>query len=89
LRRLAAKFEKYFVGTGKATERVSGWVVIASLGVVALAGVTLRVDGPSTPTRAERQIARRIEHVRRVERWRREVELKLREAPESAPFEER
>jgi hypothetical protein len=89
LRRRAAKVEKCSVGTGKATERVSVWVVIASLGVVALAGVTLRVERPSAPTRAERQIARRIEHVRRVERWRREVELKLREAPESTALETR
>ncbi len=70
-------------GTG--TERVSAWVVVASLGVVALAGVTLRVDRPSKPTKAERQIARRIEHTRRVEQWRRDVELKLREAPQNAP----
>lgn len=74
-------------GTG--TERVSAWVVVASLGVVALAGVTLRVDRPAQPTKAERQIARRIEHTRRVEQWRREVELKMREAPESATFDGR
>jgi len=50
---------------GKAKEATSVWVVIASVGVVALAGVVLRVER-ANPTR-ETPVERRLERERRAE----------------------
>lgn len=62
------------MGAGKETTSV--WVVIASVGVVALAGLVLRVD--RVDSSREHPIARRIERERRAEILRQ----KLRELDE-------
>ena len=62
-------------------EAVNGWLAIASLGVVALAGLTLRSDGDVEL----RQELRRLERERRTEALRELRErLDARQGPERA-----
>jgi hypothetical protein len=51
---------------GGANEKTSGWIVLASVGVVALAGVALRVRPSGPPLRRRQLMERRLEHERAI-----------------------